>query len=179
MEITCTTVYDQKTVTAMARGLRKTIRKKHSRRSHILGGIVTAAAVLFPIFSRKEGESLLSFQGIVMWLIATVLVAVLIWEDQINGYFAKKRMLKGTEKALAVFDTDRVDRFHSETEVGSSEFSYEKILLVAETERYFVFLFSSSHAQIYDKHSLTGGTVEEFRVFLSERTQKPIIPVKA
>lgn len=38
MEFTFDTVYDQRAVTAMAHGLRKTIRKKHSRRSHIFAG---------------------------------------------------------------------------------------------------------------------------------------------
>jgi len=178
MQYTFETAYDQKTLSVMAKCIRKTVRKARSKRSHLFGWLVVALALLLSLSSGEEAFAITA-KTVTTWIVAAVIVLALLFEDQINGYFAKKRMLKGTEKALAVFDTDRADRFHSETEVGSSEFSYEKILLVAETERYFVFLFSSSHAQIYDKHSLTGGTVEEFRVFLSERTQKPIIPVKA
>ena len=44
-----------------------------------------------------------------------------------NGYFAKKRLLKGTEKALSVFDT-AIDSFSSETAVGKSEFTYDVLL---------------------------------------------------
>ena len=40
MEFTTTTDYDMKTLTAMARALRKTVRKKRSRRTHIFGWIV-------------------------------------------------------------------------------------------------------------------------------------------
>jgi len=45
---------------------------------------------------------------------------------------------------------------------------------VAETGNYFVFLLSKTHAQIYDKTHMTGGTAEEFRVFLAEKTGKPV-----
>ena len=40
MEFTFETSYNQKALTTMARALRKTVRKKRSRRSHILGWIV-------------------------------------------------------------------------------------------------------------------------------------------
>ena len=40
MEFTTTTDYDMKTLTAIARALRKTVRKKRSRRAHIFGWIV-------------------------------------------------------------------------------------------------------------------------------------------
>lgn len=40
MEFTFETIYDQKAMKAMANALRKTVRKKRSRRSHIWGLIV-------------------------------------------------------------------------------------------------------------------------------------------
>ena len=46
MEFTFDTAYDQKTVTAMVRALRKTQRKKRSRRSHILGWAVIVLGTL-------------------------------------------------------------------------------------------------------------------------------------
>lgn len=64
MEFTTTTDYDMKTLTAMARALRKTVRKKRSRRTHIFGWIVVLlgtflllppAAAPFPLM---EGRSL-------------------------------------------------------------------------------------------------------------------------
>ena len=68
--------------------------------------------------------------------------------------------------------------FISETEVGKSEFAYNKIAMIAETERYFVFVFSASHAQIYDKNNLSGGSMSAFREFITEKTDKPILSVK-
>ena len=41
-----------------------------------------------------------------------------------------------------------------------------------------MFLFSKNHAQVYDKRKLTGGTPEEFRSFLQEKTRKTITVLK-
>lgn len=46
MEFQFETRYDQKGLTALARALRKTIRKKRSRRSHIFGWCIVALAIL-------------------------------------------------------------------------------------------------------------------------------------
>ena len=60
------------------------------------------------------------------------------------------------------------------TDVGTSQFSYDKIMAIAGTSDYFVFVFSASHAQVYDKSSLLGGTVEDFHKFIEEITHKEI-----
>lgn len=104
--------------------------------------------------------------------VAAILLLTLLFEDRMNGYIARKRMLPGLDKATVTF---RADGYHSETELGSSEFKYSTIMLLVETKDYFVFVFSQSHAQIYDKRSITGGTIEQFRAFIQEVTQKEII----
>ena len=67
--------------------------------------------------------------------------------------------------------------FVSETEIGKSEFSYEKIAQIAETKQYYVFVFSENHAQIYDKSTMSGGTTEEFEHFLCNMTKKAVVKV--
>lgn len=166
MEFTFETTYDQKALTAMARGLRKTLRKKRSRRSHIFGWIVIALALLL-VF--RSGT--LDFRAVITLLAALLMLLALVFEDQLNGYFAKKRMMPGTEKASSHF-TD--EGFSSTTEVGRTEFHYGKIIALAETGDYFLFLFSSSHAQVYDKRTLTGGTVDEFRAFIQNKTENTL-----
>ncbi len=170
MEFIFETAYDPKSVTAMAKALRKTARKKRSRRSHILGIIVIilAIALTLPIGGR---EFVLDFTTVITWLAAAVLLFTLIFEDKINGYIARKRMLPGLQKATVTF---REDGYHSETELGSSDFKYSTIDLLAETEDHFVFVFGRNHAQIYSKKSMTGGTVEEFREFITNATGKEI-----
>ena len=177
MKFTFETEYNQKALSVMAKCIRKTARAKHSKRSHVFGWIVIALALLLSFSSGDEGF-VITFKTVITWVAAAVMLIVLLFEDKINGYFARKRMLKGTEKSIVTFDTENSDMFVSQTEVGKSEFNYNKIAMIAETDRYFVFVFSASHAQVYDKNSLSGGTVNEFREFITQKTGKAVVKVK-
>ena len=59
-----------------------------------------------------------------------------------------------------------------------SRFSYAQIVAVAETARYFVFALSSCHTQAYDKRNIRGGSVEDFRAFIAEKTGKLVEDIK-
>lgn len=168
------TEYNLTALTAMARGLRKTVRKKRSRRSHILGWVVVVLSVML-MMSSANGSFTLNSKNTVTLLAAGAIVIALIFEDKLNGYFAQKRMLKGTEKAVAVFDTDIGDAFSSRTAAGKSEFYYDNIAAIAKTKNYFVFILSDRYGQVYDINGLTGGTAEDFSQFISEKTGKPVI----
>ncbi len=149
----------------MAKGLRKTVRKKHSRRSHILGWIV---AVLGLLLSLPSGDHFdLSFKTIITWVAVAVIVVAMLWEDAINGYIARKRMLPQLLTSTVEFAENG---YHSVTEVGNSDFRYDTIVALAETDRYFVFILSKSHAQVYDKTGFEIGTEEDFRAFIQETT---------
>ena len=69
-------------------------------------------------------------------------------------------MLKGTEKSITTFSDNG---YYSKTDIGNTQWQYDNIEVVAETKDYFVFIFSPSHAQVYDKEHLNGGNIEEFR----------------
>ena len=174
MEFVFETEYGQKEMIAMARTLRKTIRKKHSRRSHIFGWIVMIIALLL-ILPIGDKVFTLDFKTIINCLVVGAIFLVLVFEDRLNGCIAGKRMLKGLERAQATF---RDEGYYSETEMGNTEWQYDKIGMLAETKDYFVFVFSPSHAQVYDKNNLTGGTIEEFRQFIQDKTDKEIISVQ-
>ena len=170
MEFKFETAYNQEAITVMAKALRKTVRKKRSHRSHIFGVLVIILALLLTL--PLGGKAfVLDFKTIITWLVAAILCFTLIFEDKINGYVARKRMLPGLEKAIVTFNEEG---YRSETELGSSEFKYGSIMLLAETADYFVFVFSQSHAQVYDKKSIVGGTIEEFRAFIQNATGKEI-----
>ena len=170
MEFVFETDYDRKAMTAMAKGLRKTVRKKRSRRSHIFGWSVIALGLLlsWPSGDVNRGD-------VVTWITIAVMLGALLFEDRLNGYFARKKMLPGTSHAKAIFTEDG---YRSETQLGNTVWKYENITAMAETKDYFVFLFSKNHAQVYDKRTLTGGTADEFRAFMQEKTEKAIEIVK-
>lgn len=175
MEFCFETKYDQKGLATMARALRKTIRKKSSRRSHIFGWCVIALAILMVAAQRLLDEPSWTLRDTLNCAVGVILIAVLLTEDQVNAFAAKKKMLPGTSSAKAVFTEES---YTSNTEAASTEFHYETVRQVCETEEYFVFLFSRQHGQIYDKATLSGGTAEEFRTFITEKTGKPVAYIK-
>lgn len=174
MEFTIENVYDQKAVTAMAKALRKTIRKKRNRCVRIFGWIVVALAVLLSIPMGGE-KFVLSFRTVITWIAGIMVLISLLFEDRINGYVARKRMLKGTERGSVVF---REEGYNSSSEIGKSEWFYDKISLIIEIGDYFVFAFDQSHAQVFLKAAISGGTVDEFREFICRKTGKEVLHVK-
>lgn len=102
-------------------------------------------------------------------------ILVLIFEDKINGYIAKKRMLTGTEKSKTIF---KEESYISEMKIGKTEFHYENIKEIAETKDYIVFVFDQSHAQIYDKKALESKNIDDFIKFITEKTGKEVQRIK-
>ena len=152
------TDYDMNTFISMARALRMTVRKKHSKRSHILG----LAAVFLGVASIiLWGPKLLTIAAI------AVIILALIFEDRLNARIAMKHMLKGMEKVRSDFYEDR---YVSATDIGTTEWHYDKIKAIAEDKDYFIFLFSESHTQAYDKRKMSGGSQDDFRGFIEEKT---------
>lgn len=78
MEFTFETVYTQKAVTAMARTLRKTLRKKRSRRSRILGWTAFVIAVLLTL-PLGDREFAIGFRTIITWIAALVILIALLF----------------------------------------------------------------------------------------------------
>ena len=152
------TDYDMNTFISMARALRKTVRKKRSKRSHIFGvGVVVLGMASVFLW----GPKVLTIAAI------AVIILVLLFEDRLNAWVAMKRMLKGMEKARSDFYEDR---YVSVTDIGTTEWNYDRIKAIAEDKDYFIFIFSESHTQAYDKRKMSGGTGVDFRDFIMQKT---------
>lgn len=170
MEFTFDTVYDQKAVTAMARGLRKTIRKKHSRRSHIFGWLVILLILLLtlPLDGGVEGRTMIT------WGAGAMILVALLFEDKLNAWIARRRMMAGTDRASSIFTEEY---YCSDTAAGTTQWRYDTIREIAEDKNYFVFVFDQRYAQVYDKRTLIGGSVEEFRAFISDTIGKEVVKI--
>ena len=127
------TDYDIHAFIAMARALRMTVRKKHSKRSQIFGLGVAALGVSSIIL---WGPKLLTIAAI------AVIILALLFED----------------------------RYVSATDIGTTEWHYDKIKAIVEDKVYFVFIFGESHTQAYDKRKMSGGTADAFRRFIVQKT---------
>ncbi|WP_325201173.1 YcxB family protein [Oscillibacter sp.] len=141
MEFRFETKYDQKGLTAMAQALRKTIHKKWNRIGLILGWCVVVLAALLVAAERLLGEPW-TLRDTKNSFVGVFLIAIMLTKNQINAFFAKKRMLPGTSSAKSVF---REEGYTSITEAASTEFHYESVQQVCETADYFVFLFGKQY----------------------------------
>lgn len=171
MEFVFETDYNAEAMTVMARALRKTVRKKRSRRTHFFGWLVIALGLWL---SWPAGQGV-DAGDVVTWIALAVMLTVLLLEDRINGALARRRMLPGTARAKAIFTEEG---YRSETDMGSTEWKYENISVMARAGDYFVFLFGRNHGQVFDRRTLTGGTAEEFAAFLQEKTGLTVQTVK-
>lgn len=170
MEFIFETKYDQKGISAMAEALRKTIRKKKSKKQHIWAILIIILAVILTIPKNNE-EFVITFNLVITWVAVLVMVFTFIFQDKINGYFARKRMITGMEKSITTF---KDESYFSATNMGKTEFYYKNIFEVVENNDYFIFIFDKSHAQIYDKNGITKGNIDEFRTFITKKTDKEI-----
>lgn len=169
MQFTMETVYDQKAMTAMARGIRKVCRRKQNRRSHLWGAFAVVLACFLMISS---GEF-----DIRMAVTLTAVIAILLifaFQDHLNGYIARKRGIPGLNKSLVTFHELG---YHSETPMGSSDFSYDTVKAVIRTGDYFVFAFGPSHGQVYDSRTIEGGTADAFSVFIAGKIGKQVVKI--
>ena len=168
MEIQVKTVYDQNALTAMARGLRKTVRRKRSRRSRAVGWVLIALALLFGV-----GDLILdpSWKGWLDLAVAAALLAVLLTEDRLNGFFAGRKVLPGSREVETVFtEQDYV----ATAQNAQTRWSYEGIRAIAEGKDFIVLALSDRHAQVYDKGGMSGGTAEELLALLRDKTGLPV-----
>ena len=159
------TDYDLDTLTAMAKGLRRTVRKKRSRRVHVFAAIAVLLCACVLLTGLLSGEPFDARDAVTLLAVLTGLVTGLL----------EARLLPGTEHAATVFDEDG---YTMTTGVTETRWQYAQILAIAETKRYFILALSKNHAQAVDKEGIQGGSAEEFRAFITEKTGKPVTYIK-
>lgn len=163
-----------RSMTVAARAMRKVLRRKRSILWAIFGWTVffINALLLIPF----DGESFtLDASTVISLLVEVMLLSVLLFQDRINGMIACKNALAGTKEYHVAFGEDS---YTVVTAATTSTFHYELIDALAESQDYMILLMKKHYAQPLDKRTLTGGTVEEFKRFLEEKTGKTFRRVK-
>lgn len=168
MDFSFQTVYDHGALTAIARALRKTYRKKNSVIMRILMVLLLAVGIYS---STPLGGKEFSFTAGNLISYATLLVVfiTLIWEDAVNAVFAKRRLPRGEYVVDAVFDDDG---FTIGNDENKTYCAYQRVKHLAETKYFYIFIFNEHHAEIFDKDGLSGITEEEFCDFICTKTEK-------
>ena len=163
-----------RSMTVAARAMRKVLRRKRSIIWAIFGWTVffINALLLIPF----DGEPFaLDARTVISLLVEVILLSVLLFQDRFNGMIACKNTLAGTKDYHIVFGEES---YTVVTEGTTSMFRYELIDALAESQDYIIFLMKKRFAQPLDKRTLTGGTVEELKQFLEEKTGRTFRRVK-
>ena len=158
-----------RSMTVAARAMRRVLWRKRSIIWAIFGWSVFLfnALLLIPF----DGEPFsLDVRTVTSMLVEVMLLlSVLLFQDRFNGMIARKNTLAGTKEYHVAFGED----FYSVvTAATTSTFRYELIDALAESQDYIILLMKKRYVQPLDKRTLTGGTVEEFKRFLEEKTGK-------
>ncbi len=157
-----------------ARAMRKVLRRKRNIIWAIFDWSVffINALLLIPF----DGEPFTLDAGTVISLLVEVmLLSVLLFQDRLNGMIACKNALAGTKEYHVAFGEDS---YTVVTVATTSTFRYELIDALAESQEYIILLMKKRYVQPLDKRTLSGGTVEELKRFLEEKTGKTFRRVK-
>ena len=163
-----------RSMTIASRAMRKVLRRKRNIIWAIYGWSVFFINTLLLIPFDGEVFTLDASTAILL-LVEVMLLSALLFQDRINGMIACKNTLAGTKEYHVVFGEES---YTVVTEVTTSTFRYELIDAMAESQDYMILLMKKRYAQPLDKRTLTGGTVEEFKRFLEEKTGKTFRRVK-
>lgn len=183
MEFTFVTDYDQKALTTLAKVLRKTTRRTSSIVSRAICGaffVMMLPGIIFLALFMSIEEEALSLETILLryscpGIFLLVIVLPILFSDYLVGFQARKYMQPGTEKSTAIFSPES---YISITNAAKTEFRYDSMSYISETTDYFVFVMGKNHGMIFSKSSISGGTVEDFRRFIEERTGKKLLRIK-
>ena len=166
MEFTFDLNYDLKAMTAMARAIRVGLQEEQNKKSKIIGWGVVALTVLILLFSSTFG-----WMQIAACILITLFAAYLIWQDQVNAYFAIKKLPAKMRTGRWLF---RDDGYFSDTEAGESDYSYKNIFMMVESQGYMILVFHEGRAHIIDLSTIQGGTAQDFRRLLRRETSLTI-----
>ena len=166
MEFTFDLNYDLKAMTAMARAIRVGLQEEQNKKSKIIGWGFVSLTVLILLFSSTFG-----WMQIAACILIALFAAYLIWQDQVNAYFAMKKLPAKMRTGRWLF---RDDGYFSDTEAGESDYSYKNIFMMVESQGYMILVFHEGRAHIIDLSTIQGGTAQDFRRLLRRETSLTI-----
>ena len=161
------TTMDRKSMTAMAKAARKTLRRKKCIAVRVFGGVAALLTAGMGLLRWGAGD----VHGWIDLALAAGLLALMLLEDAVNGAVAVSQLQPDNREVYTTFDADG---YTNNAGGATGHWPYEKVQAVCETNDYFVLLLGPRRGQVYDKSGFVEGTAEEFRGFISEKSGKPV-----
>lgn len=157
------TEINQKSMTALARMTRKTLRRGRNGPVRMLAWFIVVLELFLTFIYIRAGAG----GWLVNILLACIMLGCILGEDYVNGAIGLRQVLPASRTVNATF---KEDGYVHRTRAGESWWPYRQICAVVESGGYFALLLDKTHGQIYDKNSFSWGSPDEFRQFIQRKT---------
>lgn len=164
MEITATSIYDQKTVTALTYA---SMFKKHNPKKRMilfaaLDGIIIAVSILMLfLFDDRSPIQLLCLGAVLILMQCYICLLLPKIQYRSMGKFAEScHVFHFTDDTVII--TSSIDDYN-----GSCSIAYHMLYQVMETSEYLFLCQNKRQAFVVDKSTVQGGTVSELRAKLA------------
>lgn len=157
------TEIDQKSMTALARMTRRTLRRGRNGPVRMLAWFVVVLELFLVFLYIRAG----AVGWLVNLLLACIMLACILGEDYVNGAIGLRQILPASRSVNAAF---KEDGYVHRTQAGESWWPYRQIRAIVESRDHFAFLLDRTHGQVYDKHGFTWGDPDGFREFIQRKT---------
>ncbi len=162
--------YDLAGLTVLCRAARKTVQKWKGILRLICWLIFAAGMLLSAVLLAYGGKPK------VWWFaVYAAILLLLLFEDRLNAWIAKRQMVPGTAHSVTKFDEDS---YTVRTDATETNWKYENITGLCETERYYILFLGKRHGQMFDKQGFRWGEPDAFRSFLEKKTGKTFQTIK-
>ena len=164
------TEIDQKSMTALARMTRRTLRRGRNGPVRMLAWFIVVLELFLTYIYIRAGAG----GWLINVLLACIMLACILGEDYVNGAIGLRQILPSGRTVNASF---KEDGYVHRTQAGESWWPYRQIRAIVESRDHFALLLDRTHGQIYDKKGFTWGNPDGFREFIQRKTGLKILKV--
>lgn len=164
------TEIDQKSMTALARMTRRTLRRGRNGPVRMLAWFIVVLELFLTYIYIRAGAG----GWLINVLLACIMLACILGEDYVNGAIGLRQILPSGRTVNASF---KEDGYVHRTQAGESWWPYRQIRAIVESRDHFALLLDRTHGQIYDKKGFTWGDPDGFREFIQRKTGLKILKV--
>ena len=157
------TEINQKSMTALARMTRRTLRRGRNGPVRMLAWFIVVLELFLTYIYIRAGAG----GWLINVLLACIMLACILGEDYVNGAIGLRQILPSGRTVNASF---KEDGYVHRTQAGESWWPYRQIRAIVESRDHFALLLDRTHGQIYDKKGFTWGDPDGFREFIQRKT---------
>ena len=166
------TTLDRRAMTALARAVRKTLRRGRNGPVRMLAWFVVLIESFLTTVYLRGGQD--GWQTNV--LLGLIMLVCILGEDWANGLVALRQISPDCREVNATFQEDNT--FVCRSQAGEEWRLYQQIKIGVEMADWFILLLEGGRGQVFSKEGFTWGTPEEFRARIQEKTGLKILKMR-